>query len=371
MKIAIITNHSYMLYQFRRELVGQLLQDHEVVLMMPFVGHEQDFAQMGCHCMETDLERRGTNPFRDFKLVKTYYQMLRKEKPDLVITYSIKPNIYAGTLCGLLKIPYYANVQGLGTAFQKKSLAWLATGMYRVGLRRVKKVFFENQGNANEFVNRGIVKAEKIRVLHGAGVNLDHYEAKPYPEDEEQIHFLYLGRIMKEKGMDELLEAMRMLYDQYGQRAVLDMVGFFEDEYKEQVEELQAKKIVNFHGFQSETRPYYEMAHCVVLPSYHEGMSNVLLEAAACARPLITSDIYGCKEAVEEGVTGFLCQAHSAADLYAQMNRFMQLTAAERRQMGLNGRQKMEREFDKKLVVKETVTALEALEADGERYLNI
>lgn len=371
MKIAIITNHSYMLYQFRRELVGQLLQDHEVVLMMPFVGHEEDFERMGCNCIETFLERRGTNPFRDFSLIKTYYQMLRKEKPDLVITYSIKPNIYAGTLCGLLRIPYYANVQGLGTAFQKKSLAWLATWMYRAGLKRVKKVFFENQGNANEFMNRGIVKADKIQILHGAGVNLEHYEAKPYPEDEGQIHFLYLGRIMKEKGMDELFYAMRMLHDKYGQRAVLDMVGFFEDAYKEQVEELQKKGIVHFHGFQSETRPYYEMAHCVVLPSYHEGMSNVLLEAASCARPLITSNIFGCKEAVDEGVTGFLCQAHHSDDLYAQMDRFMQLTAAQRCQMGLMGRQKMEREFDKKLVVKETVAALEALGAENQQYLNV
>ena len=358
MKIMIITNHSYMFYQFRRELVQRLLRDHEVVLAMPFVGHEEDFAAMGCKCIETKLERRGMNPVRDLQLVKTYWQLLRQEKPDKVITYSIKPNVYAGTLCGLMKIPYYVNVQGLGTAFQSRKMAAVATVLYKMGLHKVQAVFFENQGNADEFVNRGIVKRDKIKLLNGAGVNLAHYTYQEYPQEREQVHFLYLGRIMKEKGMDELFYAIKKLHEKYGNRVVLDLVGFYEDEYKEQVQELSEQGIVDFHGFQSETRPYYGQTDCVVLASYHEGMSNVLLEAAAIGRPIITSDIYGCREAADDGETGFLCRVKDRESLLEQMEKFLCLSHDKRREMGLKGRQKMEQEFEKSKVVEETVKTL-------------
>lgn len=357
MKILIITNHSYMFYRFRKELVEQLLKKHQVVLGMPFVGHEEDLAKLGCTCVETVLDRRSANPFKDIQLIARYYKLLKEQKPDMVITYSIKPNIYAGSLCGLMKIPYFANVQGLGTAFQSRKLARIVTAMYKFGLRKVKCVFFENQGNAEEFIRRGILQKDRIQILKGAGINLEYYAQKPYPE-EGKTHFLYLGRIMKEKGMDELFAAMERLHKDYGERVMLDLVGFYEDSYKEQVEKLQEQGIVNFHGFQTEPRPYYEAAHCVVLPSYHEGMSNVLLEAAASGRPVITSNIYGCKETVENNSTGFLCRVKDAEDLYQQMNKFMQLTHEQRRSMGQEGRRKMEREFAKEQVVADTIRVL-------------
>lgn len=358
MKLLVITNHSYMFWQFRKELMERLNEEHEVVLVTPFVGHEDDFAKMGLRCIETKLERRGMNPLHDFQLIKTYYRILRQEKPDLVITYSIKPNVYAGMLCGFFKIPYFVNVQGLGTAFQSDKMASLATILYKCGLRKVEKVFFENQGNAEEFLERGIVTKDKVRVLHGAGVNPEHYAYKPYPAEREQIHFLYLGRIMREKGIDELFYAMRKLHDKYGDRAVLDLVGFYEDAYKAEVEALCEQGIVVFHGFQSETRPYYEAADCVVLASYHEGMSNVILEAASCGRPVITSDIYGCREAVEDEQTGLLCRVRDSESLFACMDAFMGLSYEKRLEMGRKGREKMEREFAKHLVVEETVREL-------------
>ena len=182
MKFLIITNHSYMLWQFRRELIAALQERGEVVLSMPFVGHERDFMAMGCRCIDTPFERRSINPVTDGKLLLTYHRMLREEKPDLVITYSIKPNIYVGFLCGQMHIPYCVNVQGLGTAFQKELIATLVTQMYRVALKRAKAVFFENEGNAREFVERGILPADKPTVLHGAGINMASYAQQPYPE---------------------------------------------------------------------------------------------------------------------------------------------------------------------------------------------
>lgn len=357
MKILIITNHSYMLYRFRRELIAQLQKDHEVVLSMPFVGHEEDFQAMGLRCINTDVDRRGINPRTDLKLMDTYRNLLRAERPDLVLTYSIKPNIYAGMVCSQMNIPFCANVQGLGTAFQRKGLAQFVTALYRTALKKAKVVFFENEGNAQEFIDRRILPREKITVLPGAGINLEKYPLTPYPEND-RVHFLYLGRIMKEKGIDELFAAMRRLHSELGNQVVLDLVGFFDDDYEAQVNQLVADGIAQFHGFQTEPVPYYAAADCVVLPSYHEGMSNVLLEAAAIGRPVITSRIHGCMEAVSDGETGLLCRVKDTDDLYEKMRRMAALSRADREKMGLAARRKVEREFEKNMVVRKTIDAI-------------
>ncbi|MCI5512048.1 MAG: glycosyltransferase family 4 protein [Oliverpabstia sp.] len=355
-KVLIITNHSYMLWRFRKELITALMEDHQVVLSMPFVGHEDDFREMGVKCIETKIDRRGINPRTDLHLMASYDRILRQEKPDMVITYSIKPNIYAGILCMFRNIPYYANVQGLGTAFQKKGLSQFVALLYKVAFFKVNKVFFENKRNAEEFSRRHIISGKKQKVLHGAGINLEHYGYEPYPS-HETIHFLYLGRIMKEKGMDELLSAVNRLR-QEGENFVLDIVGFFEDAYEKQISELEQEKIAVFYGFQENPKPYYAVSDCVVLPSYHEGMSNVLLEAAATGRPLITTNIPGCREVVEQGKTGILVQAKSSESLYKGMKKFLHLPHKKREVMGKLGREKMEKEFRKEEVVEETMQAM-------------
>lgn len=352
-KILVVTNHSYMLWQFRRELIQRLMEDAEVVISTPFVGHEQDFAAMGCRMLETDVDRRGINPVTDFRLYHTYVKILKTERPDMVITYSIKPNIYAGFACRMQKIPYCVNVQGLGTAFQKKGLAQIVTVMYRTALKKAKTVFFENAENAKLFRKKKITPAWQQTVLPGAGVNLESYSYQEYPNNDK-VRFLYLGRIMKEKGMDELFWAVQELRKECAGQFVLDLVGFFEDEYKEQVEKLTRDGVAVFHGFQENPRPYYGKADCVVLPSYHEGMSNVLLEAAATGRPLITSDIPGCREAVKQGISGLLCPVKDRNALLHAMEDFLKLSKEEREVMGRAGRKYMEEQYDKEKVVKKT-----------------
>lgn len=354
MKILIITNHSYMLYRFRKELIEKLMETNEVVLSMPFVGHEDDFISMGLKCIKTDIDRRGINPKTDLKLFKFYFDMLKKERPDMVITYSIKPNVYAGIASSLLKIPFSANVQGLGTAFQRKGLAEFVTLLYHTALKKAKVVFFENEGNAQEFIDRKILKKEKITVLPGAGINLTQYPLTKYPENDK-LHFLYLGRIMKEKGIDELFSTARRLYKETGGNFVLDLVGFFDDDYETEVNNLVKEGIAVFHGFQTEPTPYYANSDCVVMPSYHEGLSNVLLEAAAIGRPVITSDIYGCRETVDNGVTGLLSRVKDADDLYEKMLQMVNFKRDVRENMGLAARKKIENEFEKNMVVAKTI----------------
>lgn len=355
-KILIITNHSYMLYRFRLELIKKLAEDNEVVLSMPFVGHENDFKELGFRCIETKIDRRGMNPIKDLSLIKEYNQQLKEVRPDLVMTFSIKPNIYVGFLCGRKSIPYVSVVQGLGTAFEKPTLAKLVSVLYKAALKKASVVFFENNGDASVFLDREIITTDKAKVLSGAGINLQMYYPMRYPINEV-FHFAYIGRIMKEKGINELFDACKMLNEK-GYRFVLDLVGFYEDDYKDQVVALVEEGLVVNHGFQEDPRPYYEKADCIVLPSYHEGMSNVLLEGAACCRPLITTDIPGCREAVDDGITGMLVKVKDTDSLLSAMESMLKKSPKDRELMGIRGREKIERIFDKRIVVEETIKSL-------------
>lgn len=358
MRILIATNHSYMFYRFRKELVEALMQEHEVILSTPFVGHEDDLQAMGLRCIDIEIDRRSINPFKDMKLLKTYRKMLDEIQPDLVITYSIKPNIYMGSACKAKGIPYVTNVQGLGTAFEKPVLSNVVSVMYRSALRNAKTVFFENEENAQFFLHKTIISAQQMKVLPGAGINLDEYPYVPM-QDDGVCSFLFVGRIMKEKGVDEFFTAAKTAKAEFGEKVAFDVVGFYEDAYKETVDQLVADGVINSHGFQTDVHPFYEAADCVVLPSYHEGMSNVLLEGAATGRTLITSDIPGCREAVEDGVSGYLCPARDADALCEAMRRFVVLPENRRVELGRRGRERMEQRFSKTAVVAETIKHLE------------
>ena len=354
MKILIATNHSYMFYRFRKELVETLMQEHEVILSTPLVGHEDNLKAMGLRCINTEIDRRSINPFKDMKLLKTYRKMLDDIQPDLVITYSIKPNIYMGGACKAKGIPYVTNVQGLGTAFEKPVLSSVVSVMYRSALQKAKTVFFENEENAQFFLHQNIISTQQMKVLPGAGINLDEYPYVPM-QDDGVCRFLFVGRIMKEKGVYEFFTAAKTIKAEFGEEVAFDVVGFYEDAYKETVDQLVADGVIRFHGFQTDVHPFYEAANCVVLPSYHEGMSNVLLEGAATGRALITSDIPGCREAVEDGVSGYICPAKDADALYDTMQCFVELPESWRAEMGRRGRERMEKRFSKDAVIAETM----------------
>ena len=358
-RILVLANFDMGLYKFRKALLQELIRlENEVYIALPNGEFIPELEKMGCHFVETELDRRGMNPLRDISLYKQYLKILKELKPDLVIAYTIKPNIYGGFACRMTKIPFAANITGLGSAIEGGGiLQKLVFAMYKAGLAKAKVVFFENAGNCDVLVNAGVVKSEKTCVLNGAGIDTEEYPLLPYPT-EKPIRFLFVGRIMKEKGVDELFEAKTQLKAEYGTDVVLDVVGMFEESYQQTIERLQSDGIIEFHGYQTDVKPFYKAAHCVVLPSYHEGMSNVLLEGASSGRPLITSRIHGCMEAVEDGVSGFLCEVRDAEALYDAMKRFAALPRAEKIRFGYAGRARMETMFDKRQVVAETVRRL-------------
>lgn len=364
MKILILANNDVGLYQFRRELIEALLKEHQVLLSLPDGELVRPLEQMGCRFISTPLDRRGINPATDFQLFLRYRKLLRQEKPNLVITYTIKPNIYGGIACRMLGIPCAANITGLGTAFQKQGmLRKLVTILYRTALKKAKVVFFENSANMAVLQQEKIVSPSQCKLLNGAGVNLEHFSYVPYSA-EERTQFLFIGRVMKEKGVDELFAAVERLHSE-GSDCSLDVLGGYEENYAETIRRYEEQGWLHYHGYVTDVRPYIEKAHCFVLPSYHEGMANTNLECAAMGRPLITSNIPGCKEAVLDGISGLLCEPQNAGSLYEVMKHFLSLPTETRAQMGKAGRSHMEAVFDKKNVVEETINTLELKQGEG------
>lgn len=358
MKILIFSNNDLGLHLFRRELLEALLQNHQVVIAIPGGGAVSALEALGCRFVDTPLDRRGINPVTDGKLLLRYWNLLRDEKPDLVITYTVKPNVYGGMVCRLLHIPYAVNITGLGTAFQNRgALRALVTMLYKTALKKADVVFFENAGNMHTLLDEKIVRREQCCLLNGAGVNTEHHSCTPYPDDETVTRFLFVGRVMREKGIDELFAAMRRLRDN-GFSCVLDVVGGYEENYADIIGTYTAEGWLNYYGYQKDVRPFIRQSHCFVLPSWHEGMANTNLEAAATGRPVITSNIHGCKEAVRENVSGLLCGVRDENSLYEAMVRVMAMTRQEREAMGIAGRAHMEAVFDKKRVVADTIKAL-------------
>lgn len=359
MQILILANHSGGLYDFRKDLIAELKTHASVAVAVPHNDRWDELNGLADRVIELPVDRRGMNPLHDGKLFRQYRAILGEIKPDLVLTYTIKPNIYGGLACRMAHIPYAVNITGLGSAIENGG--WLkkfVLALYRPALKGAKVVFFENAGNRDTLAATGVVPKGRDVVLHGAGVNLEDYPCQPYPQ-EGLVRFLFVGRVMHEKGVDELFAAAKRMKQQYGEQVEFHMVGSFEEAYKPVMDQLEQAGVVKYHGYQSDMKPFYAMAGCVVLPSYHEGMSNVLLEAAASGRPLITSDIPGCREAVENGVSGYLCPAKDADALYEAMRRFAALSVEQRSQMGRCGRERMEQQFSKTAVVAETIKQLE------------
>lgn len=358
-RIVILANQSGGLYDFRKDLMIALQEKAEVYAVVPHNDRWDELQALADRVIELPIDRRGMNPARDAKLLGQYRAILKRLRPDLVLTYTIKPNIYGGLACRALHIPYAVNITGLGSAIENGG--WLkrfVLTLYKPVLAGAKVVFFENAGNRDTLAATGVVPRGRDVVLNGAGVNLEDYPSQPYPL-EGAVRFLFVGRVMHEKGVDELFVAAKRMKQTYGDGVEFHVVGSFEEGYKPLVNELEQTGVVKYHGYQSDMKRFYAMAGCVVLPSYHEGMSNVLLEAAASGRPLITSDIPGCREAVEPGVSGYLCPARDADALYAAMRQFLELPPAQRAAMGCRGRERMERQFGKTTVVAETIKHLE------------
>lgn len=351
MRILILANIDMGLYKFRKELLDELVKNHDVFICVPEGEYVKKMEEMGCQFIPCNvLDRRSTNPFKDLKLIRFYKKIMKKTSPDVVLTYTIKPNIYGGWVCRQQKIPYLSNITGLGTAIENGGiLATISIILYKIGLKNASCVFFQNQNNQKLFIDKCVVKG-KTRLIPGSGVNLEVHKFEKYPEESGNMRFLFVGRIMKDKGIEELLSAFKTLHSE-DNRIVLDVVGFCDEDYIDELKQSESEGSIIFHGIQSEVHSFYAKCNCTVLPSYHEGMANVMLESSATGRPVVTTTVPGCIETFDEGITGFGCEAKSTESLLTALKKFLSQTHEEKVKMGANARQKMEREFDRQIVI--------------------
>lgn len=375
MNILILTNYANGLWLFRKELLIAFLEDgHKVSVSLPPDENVEKLKTIQLNgsklnIIETPFERRGNNPVKDFGLFKTYMKLLKSENPDVVLTYTIKPNLYGGLACRISRVPYICNITGLGTAIENEGLlSKILLKFYAISMKKAKCVFFQNAGN-RDFMNDHNVARNNNKMLPGSGINLSEHPFMEYPSDEEigKITFLTVGRIMKDKGIDEYLEAAKTIKERYS-NVEFWLVGDYEDDEREHYEplikSLEDNGIIIYYGHNDNVQNFMAQSHAVVHPSYHEGLSNVLLEADACGRPVLAGNISGCKETFVDGVSGFAFETKNIQSLVEAMEKFISLSYNERKNMGIAGRRWVEEKFDRNIVLQAYRDELGTLKGD-------
>ncbi|WP_242271407.1 glycosyltransferase family 4 protein [Bacillus cereus group sp. BfR-BA-01310] len=359
-KVLILANNDVGLYKFRKELIQELVKNYKVYISLPDGEFIHQLKELGCEFINTPISRRGTNPITDLKLFMNYRKIIKKVKPDVVLTYTIKPNIYGGLACRMAGLPYICNITGLGTAVENDGILQKITlFLYKNALKEATCVFLQNESNKNFFSKKGIVKG-KSRLIPGSGVNLEHYPILEYPLDKE-INFLFIARVMKEKGIDQYLEAAEYIKRKYPNTS-FHILGICEEKYENKLRIMQEAEIIQYHGMQSDVREFHKFSHCTIHPTYYpEGMSNVLLESAASGRPVITTNRSGCREIVDDTANGYIVEQENSRDLIEKIEKFISLDYEDKKQMGIMGRRKVEREFSRKIVINAYMSEIEAI----------
>jgi glycosyltransferase involved in cell wall biosynthesis len=365
-KVIIALNTAWNLFNFRAGLIRALVAEgYEVVAVAPPDEYASRLSGLGCRFVPLAMDNKGTHPGRDLLLIWRFYRLLRWERPAVFLGYTVKPNIYGSLAAHALGIPVVNNIAGLGAVFISDSwLTRFVRFLYRVALSRSAKVFFQNEADQRLFVEGRLVR----QGVPGSGVDLTRFFLGAASDSLAaggkigKFRFLLIARMLWDKGVGEYVEAARIVKRRLS-GVDFCLLGFLDVQNpaaisREQMDEWTAEGVVEYLGISDDVRLHIAAANCVVLPSYREGTSRTLLEAAAMGRPIIAADAVGCREVVDDGVNGFLCRPRDAADLARKMERMIALSPEERAEMGLRGREKMEREFDERTVIRKYLEAI-------------
>ncbi len=367
-KILISLNTAWNLLNFRAGLIGSLISSrYEVVVVAPKDEYVVKLELLGCRFVHLEMDNQGTQPIRDLLLLWRFFRLLKTEKPDLCLFYTVKPNVYGSLASRLCGIPFINNVSGLGAVFiQGGWIKSIVSALYKLAFRNSYRVFFQNRDDLGLFLENKLVKVALTDVLPGSGINLHRFT----PADDTDrkslnspFRFLLIARMLKDKGIFEFVNAAQLLKES-GVNADFCLLGFLGVQNpaaisSEQMKEWTDQGFVKYLGVSDDVREHIASADCIVLPSYREGTPRTLLEAAAMGKPIITTDVVGCKEVVEHGVNGFLCEVKNAQDLSLKMKEMLLLSEGQRRMMGENGRLKMEKEFDENIVIQKYLQAID------------
>jgi glycosyltransferase involved in cell wall biosynthesis len=362
--IVISINAAWNIVNFRKGLIRALQQEgYRVVALAPPDSYSSQLAELGVEYFEIEIDKKGMSPHRDLMLLWRYFSLLRKIRPGAFIGYTAKPNIYGSLAAHWLGIPVVNNVSGLGTAFIKQGfLETVVSSLYRLAFRKSQTVFFQNPQDLDLFVSQGIVRSTQAGLLPGSGIDLSRFVPALRTSDDQRFTFLLIGRLLRDKGVREFVEAARIVRGQYPQ-ARFQLLGFVDAENRTAVSRAEvgswvSEGVIEYLGDTADVRPFIAEADCIVLPSYREGLPRSLLEGAAMAKPLIATDVPGCRHVVDHGSNGYLCEVRSPGSLADAMLTMLRLTPAERGDLGKAGRAKIEAEFDERIVTDRYLQAL-------------
>lgn len=350
---------------FRKEVMQAMVEKgYEVYISVPYDKRfDTQVCEMGIKIIDTEIDRRGINPFTDLKLIKRYRKMVKEIKPNAVLSYTIKPNLYGGLVCKWAKIPQLVNITGLGTAVENSGLLQkFVIRLYKICLKNVRVMFFQNIANMEFCRKRGMING-RPELLPGSGVNLSHFTPTEMP-DGNVVKFICIGRAMKQKGIGDYLD-MAMIIKKEFPNTEFHVLGPCEDgEYEEQIKKMHKNGTIVYDGVTTDVRPFIQKVHCTIHASYYpEGMSNVLLESCASGRAIITTARPGCGEIIDDCVNGFITQPHDVEDLCNQVRKFIALTKESRAAMGNAARKKVEKTFDRQIVVNKYLKEIELIKS--------
>lgn len=363
-KVIIALNTSWNLFNFRSGLIRSLVAaGFEVVAAAPPDEYSPRLESLGCRFVPLPMDNMGTHPGRDIILFWRFLQLMRKERPQVYLGYTVKPNIYGSLAAHALNIPVINNIAGLGAVFSKNSLlTLLVRSLYRLALSRSNRVFFQNPDDQSMFVSQGLVRPGVSDRVPGSGIDLVRFAPVPLP-NEPTLRFLLVARMLWEKGVGDFVEAARIL-KQRGLRIDFCLLGFLDVKNpssisRQQMDMWAQEGVVRYLGVSDQVADEIALADCIVLPSYYrEGTPRILLEAAAMARPIVTTNTVGCREVVDDGINGYLCQPRDIPDLANKMAQIAALPPEVRIAMGKRGRKKVENEFDEQIVIKKYLDAV-------------
>lgn len=350
-----MNNSIISLINFRKELIHTLIEkNYEVYFTVPESKENQqvkELLNMGTKYVQNSINGRSINPFFELKTLFQLKKIVQNIEPDIILSFTIKPNIYGSYVAKKCKIPIIINITGLGSGFNNAYTKILVEKMYKYACKNAFCIFFQNEANYNYFIENKIAKKDKSKIVPGSGVNLEKFKPMEKTKEDGIVRFLFIGRIMKEKGIEEYLEAAKYISNKYS-NVEFQIVGPYEEEkYKDVILNLNNSKI-KYLGKSDDVRKEIKEVDCIINPTYHEGMSNVLLEGAAMGKPLMASNIPGCKEIVEDGVNGYLFEPKNTQKLIEKIEEFLKLSSSEREKLGRAGRQKVEENFDRNIVIK-------------------
>jgi len=355
-KILFLVNHDVVIYNFRLEIVERYIDDgYEVHISSPYGERIDELVALGAKYHEIKMNRHGLNPIKELKILNCYKKLLNEVKPNICLGFTIKPNIYGAIAARKYHIPFVANITGLGTAVETPGIKQkIFIVLYKYAFKNIQRVFYQNEENRQFFLDHNIA-SDKGVLLPGSGVNLERYPYRKYPEDGV-IKFAFISRIMREKGIDQYLDTAEEIRKKYGDKVEFHVCGFCEPEYDGRLQEEHKKGTVNYHGMIRDVAGFMGSMHCIIHPTYYpEGISNVLLEACATGRPIITTDRSGCREVVEDGRNGYMIPCQSSGKLIEAVEKFMSLNWEEKETMGRSARETVEERFDRRIVVERYV----------------